>query len=244
MSKYFIDGDAVDEWHLQRRGKFTSSSNYILLKRGDSGKPFMAGGYAHIESKAVDMVTKMWARPELEEVESLRHGKVGELPAAQRYVLETKNNGMTLLGTDNPLFLVDNTNPDEAGGSPDMVNIASGDTIDYGAEIKNPFNPAVHYKRLKWKDQFDIKENMIAYYTQIQDLIRITGAFGWDFISFDDRQLYKSKQIKIIQVKPDINFINNLELRIKMAIKEKYKSISEHLGEEVTNRQSFLNLIK
>lgn len=240
---YFENTDKIDQWYQIRRSRFTSSENYKLLLTDGVKNYFAPGGKIYIESKVIELTTKMWQRPELEEVESLLHGKIYELPAYERYVLETKNHSMVYMGTENPVFIEDENIVDEAGGTPDVANITNTNSIDYLCEVKCPKNPAYHFRRLKWKDQWDIKENYISCYTQMQDLIRITGAFGCDFVSYDERQLAKSKQIKIIQVKPDQKFIDNLEIRIKTAVKEKYKLLSEHMGTELKNRASYLEFV-
>lgn len=77
----------------------------------------------------------------------------------------------------------------------------------------------------------------------MQNLMLITGALGCDFVSYDERQLAYSKKIIIIEVKPDRKFIDNLELRIHLAIKEKYKILSDHMGAELKNRQDYLKFI-
>lgn len=240
---YFENTDKIDEWYNIRRSRFTSSENYKLLPTESAKHFFSSGARTYIETKVIELTTKMWQRPELEEVESLLHGKMYELPASERYMQETKNFSMTYMGTENPIFIEDETIKDEAGGTPDMANITASNTIDYGSEIKCPKNPAYHFRRLKWEDQWDLKEGYLSCYTQIQDLIRITGAFGWDFVSYDERQLAKSKQIKIIEVKPDLKFIDNLEIRIKTAVKEKYKLLSEHMGVELKNRAAYLEFV-
>lgn len=248
---YFDSDSKTEEWLIKRRGKCTASENWKLLPTTKQDKDTMwsATAKSYIEAKALEVCTKYYQRPELDEVEALRHGKANEWPAAERYIQETKNYSMTYLGDDNPTFLPCPTIAGESGGSPDIVNIVDngiGDglvKVDYGAEIKNPLNAAYHFRRLMWTSQWDIKEKYISCYTQIQDLIRITGAYGWDFISFDERQLSRSKQIKIIEVKPDRKFIDNLELRIRLAVKEKYKILSAHMGVELKNKIDFLNFI-
>jgi hypothetical protein len=77
----------------------------------------------------------------------------------------------------------------------------------------------------------------------MQNLILITGAMGCDFVSYDERQLSHAKKIKIIEVKPDRKFIDNLELRIRLAVKEKYKILSAHMGAELKNKEDFLKFI-
>jgi len=243
---YFENVNKVDAWHEIRRSRFTSSVNYKLLPAGGSIHPFAKVGMTYIEEKVIELTTKMYERPELEEVESLLHGKAHELPAFERYVTETKNYSMTYIGDENPIFIECEVEKlrEESGGTPDFANILDSGVIDMGGEIKCPKNPAYHFRRLDWKDQWDLKENYIEYYTQVQDLMRLTGAHEWDFVSYDERQLAKSKQIIIIPVKRDNAFIDNLELRIYLAVKEKYKLLSKRMKVELKNRTEFLNFVK
>lgn len=204
---------------------------------------FGAGALSYIEKKAIEMTTKMWDRPELEEVKSLLHGKAHEYDGFCEYVKVTCNSGMQYFGEENPIFYPYEPFAEEAGGSPDCAFIsitADGDgKIDVGAEIKCPKDPAIHSKRLEWKDQYDIRENYILAYTQMQTLLMCTGAFEWHFVSYDPRQIFKRDRVKIIAVKPDKNFQNNLEIRLKQAIRDKYKLISMRHRIQVTNRDEF-----
>ncbi len=93
-----------------------------------------------------------------------------------------------------------------------------------------------HFDRLLWRSQWDLKENYLSCYTQIQHLMMITGAKTWDFWSFDERQRIRANKGKIIEVKPDPKFQNNLEARINMAIKEKYAVMSKHFNLEIKNK--------
>lgn len=241
---YFDNDAAIDAWLQKRRSRFTSSENYKLLRTPNqsTNQLWSTSANSYIESKVIELTTKLYQRPEIDEVEALRHGKVNEFPAYERYIKETKNYSMSYLGDETPMFISYN---EESGGTPDIANIVTGETtkIDYGAEIKNPVNPAYHFRRLKWKTMWDVKEGYPSCYCQIQDLIRITGATGWDFISHDERQLSKAAQIIIIPIKPDRKFIDNLELRIQFAVKEKYKVLSEHYGTELKNKSDFINFI-
>jgi hypothetical protein len=150
---------------------------------------------------------------------------------------------MSYLGTEDPIFVPFPTLEEDSGGTPDIANITEAGTIDYLGEIKCPYSPAYHFKRLLWKDQYDIKENYLSCYTQMQNLMLITGAMGCDFVSYDERQLAYSKKIKIIEVKPDRKFIDNLELRIHLAVKEKYKILSAHMGVELKCKQDYLDFV-
>lgn len=243
---YFDNDSKIDEWLQKRRARFTSSENWKLLpnSRQKPDQLWSSTAETYIETKVIELTTKMYQRPEIEEVEALMHGKENEFPSYERYIQETKNHSMTYMGDENPIFIPCSSMPDESGGTPDVANIIEGGKIDYGCELKNPVNPAYHYRRLSWKTQWDIKEGYLSCYCQIQDLIRLTGAYGWDFVSHDSRQLVKSKQIVIIEVKPDRKFIDNLELRINLAVKEKYKRLSRDMEVELKNRQDFINLIK
>lgn len=249
MSTYFENTEAIDAWLMKRRTKFTSSEQFKLLRTSKQKEDEMWSGTAitHIETKVIELTTKVYQRPELDEVEALRHGKINEFPAYERYVQETKNYSMSYLGDETPTFISCKANPQESGGTPDIANIVPSENgevkIDYGAEIKNPYNPAYHFRRLHWKSQWDVKEGYPSCYAQIQDLIRLTGAMGWDFISFDERQLAKAKQMKIIEILPDRKFIDNLEMRIHLAIKEKYRMLSKHYGVEIKNRDEFNSYI-
>ncbi len=235
--------DKVDEWHLSRWSKFTSSENYKLITGTKPNQIWSPGAWTYIEEKALQAVTKMHERPELEEVKSLLWGKVYEQPAYESYIKETRNHSMTYMGSENPIFLEYEPLRDESGGTPDAVNILKDGKVDHGAEIKCPKNPIEHFRRLMWKDQWDIKENYPLVYTQMQHLMMITKAPIWDFVSFDDRQIMKSKRVKVIEVFPDQKFQDNLHVKLQMAVKKKYEVLSEHLGETVKSRDDFKNLI-
>jgi hypothetical protein len=242
---YFDNDSKTEEWFLQRRAKLTCSENFKLLPTSNQSKDkvWSATAMTYIEMKAIEMATSMWERPEMDSVESLLHGKVYEYPAYERYVKETKNYSMVYMGTEAPMFIPHPSMEEESGGTPDVANITDAGSIDYLGEIKCPSNPAYHFRRLRWKDQYDIKENYLSCYTQMQNLMLITGAMGCDFVSYDERQLAHSKKIKIIEVKPDRKFIDNLELRIHLAVKEKYKILSAHMGVELKCKQDYLDFI-
>lgn len=232
--------DKVDQWFLDRWSKFTASEDFKLLVGSKGGGMFGEGAMTYIEQKALEATTRMWERPELEEVKSLLHGKIYEYPAYEAYVKETKNYSMTYMGSENPVFLPYEPLKDEAGGTPDCANITDSGAIDFGAEFKCPKNPLYHFRRLKWKDQWDVKDNYIQCYTQIQKLIMISGAPEWHFVSHDERQLIKRHKNKIIPIFPDKKFQDNLEIRLRQAIKEKYRIISETYGIPVQNKADFI----
>lgn len=216
--------DKVDGWYLQRYSKFTASEIHKLIGKGKDGTGFSVGGMTYIETKAIEEMTVMYERPELEFVESLMHGKAYEEPAFRAYVKVSRNTSMKHFGSDNPVYLPYN---DYSGGSPDglMGEVAN---IKCGLEIKCPKNPANHFKYLKMSSQWDLKEIRPEYYAQIQFLLMITQAEGFHFVSYDERFINPSKKIHIIDVLPDTKFQDNLELRIASAQKEKIKILEKY----------------
>jgi len=224
-----VKGIDVDQWFIQRWTKFTSSEKHKLLLGGKNGAIFGDGATSYIETKALEMATVMQERPELDEVKSLLWGKVHELPAYEWYIKETKNYSMVYLGSETPLFITDYLMPKESGGSPDGLLLGT-DKVNAGWEGKCPKNSMYHFKRLSWKNQWDLKENYISCYAQIQDLLRITEADVWHFMSFDDRFSNPKKKGKIIEVFPDKKFQDNLVLRTRLAVEEKYKIFERQMN--------------
>jgi hypothetical protein len=239
MNKPFTD---IDNWHEARWGNFTCSLNDKLVDNNGAKAPFTSGGYSYIKQKAVECCIRMEERPEMEEFKNFLWGKVYELPAFEAYVQATNNKSLTYLGTHTPLYLDYEPLKDDSGGSPDVINITPSFTVDFVAEIKCPKNPAIHFERLKWTSQWDIKENLRETYTQIQNLLMITGATDADFVSYDGRMLSKRHQVKIISVKADKKFQDNLHYRLISAIEHKYKVISQYLEVDVKNKQQLKQL--
>lgn len=219
----------LDQWHLQRWSKFTASENFKLLPTGATTM-FSPGAYTYIKSKVLQMTTNMWQRPDLDEVEALLHGKVHEYPAYKATIEATGYKNLIYLGEERPLFLDYEPLVGECGGSPDSISLNEDSTVDIVAEIKCPKNSMYHFDRLKWKDQWDVKERYIQAYCQIQNLLMITKARLGLFISYDDRQKRVEKKYKIIDVLPDKKFQDNLDVRLRMAIKEKYRIYEEYMN--------------
>jgi hypothetical protein len=225
--------DSVDSWYQERWSRFTASENYKLLIPGKQRAVFGDAAMTYIKQKAFEMVSVMWERPELEEVKSLLHGRVFEQPAFERYLRTTKNYDMRYCGSEKPIFLEYEPLKRDVGGSPDAIMLSEGtDTtqVVFGAEIKCPRNPLNHFERLKWKDQWDIQQNYQQAYIQIQNLMMITGAESWDFVSYDERMKDKALQIKIITVHKDKRTQDNLHFRLLRAIEERKKILQEHIG--------------
>lgn len=240
MNKPFTD---IDNWHEARWGNFTCSLNDKLVDSNGAKAPFTSSGYNYIKQKAVECCTRMEERPEMEEFKNFLWGKVHELPAFEAYIQVTRNTSLTYLGTHTPLYLEYEPLKEDSGGSPDVINITQSDTVDFVGEIKCPKNSAIHFERLKWTSQWDIKEKLRETYTQIQNLLMITGATEADFISYDGRMLSKRHQVKIIPVKADKKFQDHLHFRLTSAIEQKYRTISEYLETDIRNKQQFKQFV-
>lgn len=221
------DEERKDKWYQQRWSKFTSSENWKLLGNDKKGNIFGEVGWSYIEQKAMEMCTVMWERPKLDDVKAFLHGGMYEYPAHKAYC-EATGNDMVYLGTENPLFLDDEELLGESGGSPDSIKFNNEAEIVRLAEYKCPVNPMNHFQRLKWKDQWCLKEGLLSAYTQIQQLLKISKAPVCDFVSFDERMKREELKIKIIPVYPDKKFQDNLHFRIKKAIEEKKNIIMDY----------------
>jgi len=167
----------LDQWHLARWSRFTASENYKLLLEG-KGTTFGSGAMTYIKEKVLQMTTHFWDRPELDEVKSLLHGKMYEYPAYKATVQATGYNNLIYLGEDTPLFLEYEPLAKDSGGSPDSLALNSDASVDIVAEFKCPKNPMLHFERLKWKSQWDVKEGYASCYCQIQNLMMITKDYS------------------------------------------------------------------
>lgn len=210
--------DPRDKWFIQRHGRFTASNIYkLVLSNGTT--MFTPGGWNYIQEKAIETMTVLYERPELEFVEPLMHGKTYEEAAFNEYVRVTKNYSMRHFGDECPVYIEFN---EYSGGSPDGL-MGEGATIYKGLELKCPHNSKNHFNYMKMQSQWDLKEKKPEYYAQIQFLMLITGAVSWDFGSFDERWRDVDKRLKVIEVLPDKKFTDHLQVKIEMAQKEKLK---------------------
>lgn len=218
--------DPKDKWFLDRHGNFTASENYKLLTGGGKGEMFGPGATTYITDKAIETMTVLQERPELEQAKSLLWGKLYEYPAYECYVRVTKNYNMRYLGSETPLYLAYN---EYSGGSPDGI-MGRDTTIDWGAEFKCPKTSKVHFEYLKLKDQWDLKAFSSQNYTQVQMLLMTTKAEGFDFFSYDERFKEPKLKYKLIEVKPDRRFQDNLVIRLQCAQRDKLEIINSMIA--------------
>jgi hypothetical protein len=218
--------DQKDKWLEERRGKFSSSEIGKLLIGDKKGGMFGETSMSYIKLKAIETLTVMWEQPSLEYLKPLLHGKAHELPAFNYYQKITGNYSMRYFGTDEPLYLAYN---EDSGGSPDGI-MGEEEVIHWLLELKCPINSSIHFDYLQMDNQYQLKDYNLQYYAQFQHLLMIGAIPGGHFFSFDDR--YKNPKLKgkIIEILPDKKFQDNLDIRIQMATKEKYRIIEELLN--------------
>lgn len=218
--------DKKDKWFLDRHGMFTASEIGKLLSKGTGSNMFGAGALSYIRAKAIERMTDLWERPEMDSIKSILHGKMYEAPAFEMYKQSTKNYSMRYFGTDEPLFL---QYDEDSGGSPDGI-MGEGTKIHLGLELKCPKNSHIHLDYFSFKNQYDLMDYNTDYYAQIQFLLMITGADVFHFCSFDDRFKAPRMKIKVLDVLPDRKFQDNLEIRLRMAVKERDKIVDSFIS--------------
>ena len=141
---------------------------------------------------------------------SLEHGIENEPYAIERYERDTMSEVKRVQkAIKHPEF-------DYIWGTPDGLIGEHG-----GIEVKCPWNPLWHLHNFKGQG---IKD----YYEQIQGYMWITGRSWWDFVSYDPR-FPANKQIIIIRVERDHEFIAGLETRCIMF----WKFVNEKLQEYI-----------
>lgn len=210
--------DPKGRWFLERHGKFTASMIHKIVPNGGTSM-FTPGGWTYIQERAIETMTFMYEAPELEFVEALIHGKAYEENAYYEYLRVSKNHSMRHFGGENPVYLDYN---EYSGGSPDGL-MGEGTDVNWLLEIKCPKNSKNHFKYMAMTSQWDLKELRPEYYAQIQFLLMITKAQGAHFASYDERFRDENKRLKIVDVLPDRKFADALDVKLKMAQKEKLK---------------------
>lgn len=182
------------EW----RGKFNSSHVYMLLSSGQNGEVFGEGAQTHIMDRAIQMVTTIRDAKEAgDKPEQLSYGDRTECEAYLHYIGVSENKEVKYFGPgDQPDFIPKFGMLDEFICYPDGGIVAADKSISFGIEIKCPFNSLIHYERLRWVDQWDIRDKYMPCYAQIQANLMYTGASEWHFISYDPRQMLKRLRIK------------------------------------------------
>lgn len=222
----FKEAGGKDAWLMERRGKFTASECSKLLLPGPKGAMFSVGGMTYIEAKAIEIVTDVWENPKLEFAKPILWGKRYEQPAFEFYIDRTGLKDMRYFGTEDPLFLELNQN---AGGSPDGL-MGVGADVKLVLELKCPEQSKTHWGYCKFKGQYDLKDNVMEYYAQVQMLLMITGAPLCHWISFDERFKDHKKKMKLIEIIPEERFQQELSIRLEEAAIRRDDMVNQFLN--------------
>lgn len=212
-----------DKWFQDRLGKFTASKIDVIMHGGTKGAIFGQGALTYIKQKAIEKETFYWENPKLEYVKGFLHGKMYEEPAFNAYVEYTKNTSMRYMGTVDPLFFDYDAN---SGGSPDGI-LGEGLVIHGGLELKCPEQSTVHWDYLEFKDQWALKAYNPEYYGQVQFLMMIFKVNTWHWASFDERFKNDKLRLKVLEIKKDNSYCDELDIRISQGAKVREQMIED-----------------
>lgn len=216
--------DKEREWKKSKWGKFSASEIDVLTVGGTGGKLFGEGATTYIEKVAREAYT-IYSDDENVETPAMRKGKIKEPEAYAHYCRLVGFGKMEYYGGGNPYF---QQYCDDSGSSPDAI--AWKDKIEklvsFGAEFKCPVSKTHMFYLRNIKDQFDLRKHDRTYYGQIQFNLLTFGADLWHWTSYNEYYPFKD-QMLIIEVLPDRQYLDGLQMRLKQAVKDKYKIIEE-----------------
>ncbi len=217
----------VEKWKLAKWGNFSASEMSKLLSKGTGSETFGVGARTYINKIARQAYTTFNEEDEVE-TKAMKDGKMRE-PVSFAFLEKLLGfNGLIYYGGGNPIF--HHYCPD-SGCSPDVIAPIDANTVSFGAELKNPTGD-VHMEYLrKIKDQYDLKKESEIYYCQSQFSLMAYKCDLWLWCSHNEYFPFKDRML-IVEVKPDKSYQANLDIRLKMAIKERNRLI-----EELKNRQ-------
>jgi hypothetical protein len=222
--------ELTEDWLKLKWGKFSASQLFHLMMGSGKGM-FGDGAITYIEGIARECYTR-FNTDELVETYAMKMGKVNE---AQSFGVLYKHIGFAGLqyhGSTNPVFELytgfDNPELDgQAGASPDATApLLDGTGFSFGAELKNP-KQKTHWEYLRnIKDQWDLKKISLEYYTQVQMSMLTFKTDLWIWASYNEYFPVKH-QMRIVEVVPDIPFLEDFKVKLKMAIRLRNKIVKE-----------------
>jgi hypothetical protein len=227
MSEYWGDiTESEAQWKLARWGKFTASEMYHLAigkkeTPKSAAKMFGDGAITYIKKVTTEAYTRFNDRDDVS-TKAMRNGNADE-PLAYAHLCRLM--GLTDLeycGPDNKIF---QKYCDNSGASPDALGKRPDGTVYYGAEIKCKTSE-VHMDHLFeiGDDEELFRKKMFNFWVQCQFSIMTFKAKYWLFCYYNEFFPFQDA-MKIIRVNPDPIFQSDLDLRLKQAIKIKYKII-------------------
>lgn len=224
---YFLDESKdsekakVDAWRRKKWGRFSASQIFHLMIPG-KGEVFSPGGVTYIEQVAREAYTT-YNEEDSVETYAMRMGKIKEAQAYAHLRRLLGFDGLQYHGGNDPVF--DLYCPD-SGVSPDCRAVLPDGTVSFGAEIKCPTGKIHMFYLRNIKDQWDLKKISEEYYAQVQKALLKYKCDHWLWTSYNEYFPFKDQQL-LIEVKADKPYIQNMDVRLKMAIKKKYEIIEE-----------------
>jgi hypothetical protein len=225
-----VDLTAEEKWLMDKWGKFGASDMHKLLAKGVGANMFGVGAMTHIKKVARQAYT-MFNTQDNVETYSMKMGKVLE-PQSFAYLYQVlKLPEIEYYGSANPVFLPHHRSDfkTDTGCSPDAAAKTKDGRISFGIELKNP-NGDTHWDYLtEISSKEDLKKVCKDFYTQCQFSMACTNSDLWLWCSYNE--FYPSKdKVLIIEVTPDEEFMEDLNIRITAAIKKKWELINERRG--------------
>lgn len=206
------------EWFANRLGKFTASRIHDLLGKGrKKDEVFSKTALSYIYEVIAEKET---GRSDSYSNVAMDYGIEIEPLAIQRYETTTnttvKEAGFVQFIPYQDVLPTFEELTGWLGGSPDgIIQDENGNNIKI-IEVKCPFSSKYHIESLIKKD---IPETYyFKYYAQMQLNMLVTNTQSCDFVSFDPRVKNKDKQIVIVNIKRNEEYIKTILERVKLAV--------------------------
>lgn len=167
--------EQLQQWELDRLGKFTASEIWKLMEKGRSSF-FGKGAETYIRQKAAEILTLEKVSGGRINTNALEWGNAHEYEAVKE--LEKKGYKVEYYGGANPKFF--EYSP-FSGGSPDGI------IEDAVLEIKCPYNSAEHIQHLMIGSADELLDYAPEYYWQITANMVFTNRTKGMFVSYDPR---------------------------------------------------------
>lgn len=215
------DTAAEEAWLLEKWGCFSASEMYKLLSKG-VGEMFGAGAKTYIEEIAIEGYT-MFNMDENVETYAMKVGKMKQAECFAYYQQLLGFDGLLYHGDTNPVF---KKYCEDSGCSPDCTAPMADGSISFGSEFKNNQRKQ-HFRDLRMiADQKDLEKLHPDDYTQCQFSMMCYRCDLWHWCSYNEYFPARDKML-IIEVKEDKVFQGNLEVRLQMAKKIKWRIIEQ-----------------
>ena len=201
----------IQDWQLQRLGKFTASEIHKLLQSG-KGKDEYFGKTAlsYIDEKIAELITGQPIK-DISGLAAIEWGNAHEYEGLM-ILQDALGKPVTIYGGSNNMFFPYN---EFSGGSIDA------ETDDEVIEAKCPYNAAVHTANLiaalKEESNAWMKKNRAEYYAQLQFNMMCRQKDKGIFYSYDPRPLNESHRKAIIRIAPDEELREGINERLVKA---------------------------